>query len=148
MLAHRYLRSAKVLSFAAPPSLPVQLKKCGATGLNRSEAIRRLVELGAEGKEMSDDEDTDDPKEVERRAALRTNLDHIARSSAANALIADIYKLLVEKQILTQGDAVARLEKVSNAIMASDTGTSRAHAVAFIDIVRNVIAGDPERKPS
>ena len=100
---------------------------------------------------MSDDEDTDDPKEVERRAALRTNLDnldHIARSSAANALIADIYKLLVEKQILTQGDAVARLEKVSNAIMASDTGTSRAHAVAFIDIVRNVIAGDPERKPS
>jgi hypothetical protein len=30
----------------ARPSLPVQLKKCGATGLNRSEAIRRLVEFG------------------------------------------------------------------------------------------------------
>jgi hypothetical protein len=59
MLAHRYLRSAKVLSFAAPPSLPVQLKKCGATGLNRSEAIRRLVEAqgetigGLHGRERS-----------------------------------------------------------------------------------------------
>jgi hypothetical protein len=30
----------------ARPSLPVQLKECGATGLNRSEAIRRMVELG------------------------------------------------------------------------------------------------------
>jgi hypothetical protein len=66
---------------------------------------------------MSDD--------VERQAALSSNLDHIARSSAAIELIADIYKLLIEKQILTQGDAIARLEKVSNAVMASDTGTSR-----------------------
>jgi hypothetical protein len=67
---------------------------------------------------------------------------------AAIALFCDIYKLLVEKQVLTQGDAVARLEKVANAIMASDTGTSRAHAVVLIDIVRDGIAGDPKRKPS
>jgi hypothetical protein len=79
---------------------------------------------------------------------MSNDIDHIARSSAASELIADIYKLLIEKQILTQGDAIARLEKVSNAVMASDTGTSRAHAVAFIDIVRNVIAGESERKPS
>jgi hypothetical protein len=34
----------------ARPSLPVQLKKCDATGLDRSEAIRRLVELGVKAK--------------------------------------------------------------------------------------------------
>jgi hypothetical protein len=79
---------------------------------------------------------------------MNNDIDHIARSGAAVELIADIYKLLVEKQIITQGDAVARLDKVSNAIMASDTGTSRAHAVALVDIVRNALAGEPERKPS
>jgi hypothetical protein len=89
-----------------------------------------------------------DPKERERRAAFQTDLDHIARSSAANVLIADIYKLLIEKQILTQGDAIARLERVSNTVMASDTGTSRANAVTFIDIVRDAVAGESGRKPS
>jgi secreted Zn-dependent insulinase-like peptidase len=92
----------------------------------------------------------DDPKKFGEGLAKANEPDmtNNARSSACIELISDIYKLLIEKQILTQGDAVARLEKVSNAVMASDTGTSRAHAVTLIDIVRDGVAGERERKPS
>ena len=97
---------------------------------------------------MSDDDPAEYGRRLAEQSAAKLDLTSVAQSAAAIALFCDIYKLLVEKQVLTQGDAVARLEKVANAIMASDTGTSRAHAVVLIDIVRDGIAGDPKRKPS
>jgi hypothetical protein len=98
--------------------------------------------------------DKEDPEEYGRRRAeaaaeaVKPILISVAQSAAAVEMFTDIYKLLVEKQILTQGDAIARLEKASNAVMASDTGDTRAHAVALIDIVRNAVAGEPKREPS
>jgi hypothetical protein len=97
---------------------------------------------------MSDDDPAEYGRRLAEQSAAKLDLTSVAQSAAAIALFCDIYQLLVEKQVLTQGDAVSRLEKVSNAIMASDTGTSRAHAVALVDIVRNAIAGETERKPS
>jgi hypothetical protein len=85
-----------------------------------------------------------------RRAAAAKPIDTtaIAQTSAVTVLITNIYELLVEKQILTQGDAIARLEKVSREIMASDTAEARAHAVILVDNVRNGVAGESKRKPS
>lgn len=93
---------------------------------------------------------SDDPKEFGRTLAEanKPDLTNAALSGAVIELIADIYKLLVEKQILTQGDAIARLEKVSKAVMASDMGAVRAHAVVLIDTVRNSVAGESKREPS
>ena len=97
--------------------------------------------------------DGDDPAEHGRRlaeaSAAKLDPTSTAQAAAAVTMFADLYQLLVEKQILTQGDAIARLEKVSIAVMgASDTGAARAHAVTLIDIVRNSVAGEVERKPS
>ena len=91
-----------------------------------------------------------DPEEFGRKLAERSVIDTTgpAYGGAMVALIGDMYKLLVEKGILTQGDAIGRLEKVSNEVMASDAGTSRGLAVALIDIVRDTIANELNRKPS
>jgi hypothetical protein len=91
-----------------------------------------------------------DPEEFGRKLAERTPIDMTgpAYAGAMVALIDDVYKVLVEKGILTQGDAIARLEKVSNEVMASNTGSSSGLAVALIDIVRDTIANELDRKPS
>jgi hypothetical protein len=80
--------------------------------------------------------------------AVKPDLISVAQSAAAVVMFCDIYTLLVEKQILTQGDAVARLEKVSNAVMVSGPDDLRAHAVTLIDIVRNALADEPKRESS
>ena len=70
---------------------------------------------------MSDDDPAEYGRRLAEQSAAKLDPTSVAQSAAAIALFSDIYQLLVEKQVLTQGDAVSRLEKVSNAIMASDT---------------------------
>ena len=70
-----------------------------------------------------------------------------AQGGVIVALVADLYKLLVEKGVLTQGDAIARVEKLSHEIMIAG-GETRGLAVALIDIVRDTLANDLDRKPS
>jgi hypothetical protein len=71
-----------------------------------------------------------------------------ASHGAFVVLITDVYKALVEKGILSQGDMISRLEKLSAEVMTSDTAASRGLAVALIDIVRNTIANEQGRQPS
>ena len=63
-------------------------------------------------------------------------------------MITDVYKALVGKGILSQGDVISRLEKLSAEVMTSDTAASRGLAVALIDIVRNTTANEQGRQPS
>jgi RecJ-like exonuclease len=63
------------------------------------------------------------------------------------ALVSDIYKLLIEKGIISQGDAIARLDKLSKELMSATSGDVGL-AVALVDIVRNGIANELGRKPS
>ena len=61
-------------------------------------------------------------------------------------LAADIYKLLVERDVLTQGDAVARLERLSFEI--GQHRDNPGYAVMLIDVVRNSVANEQYRRPS
>jgi hypothetical protein len=63
------------------------------------------------------------------------------------ALVGDIYKLLIEKGIISQGDVIARLEKLSRELMGQ-TGGDVGLAVSLVDTVRDLIANELERKPS
>jgi hypothetical protein len=96
---------------------------------------------------MSDSEQ--DPAEYGRRlaeeAARRFDPVSHAQSGAAIALFGNLYRLLIEKQVVTQAEAVARLERLSNEIMSAPvTDDTRGLAVALIDIVRNGVAGEGE----
>jgi hypothetical protein len=93
---------------------------------------------------------TDDPEEFGRKLAERRAIDTTvpAQGGAMVVLISDIYKLLVEKGLITQGDAAARLERLSNEVMASGSEPSRGLSVALIDVVRDTIANEQGRKPS
>jgi hypothetical protein len=78
----------------------------------------------------------------------KPDLTGVVAAGAMVVLIGDIYRVLVEKGLLTQGDAISRLEKLSSEVMASDTAASRGLAVALIDTVRDTIANELGRKPS
>lgn len=62
------------------------------------------------------------------------------------ALFGDIYSVLVEKNLLTQGDAISRLEKLSQG--ASRVSANPGFATSLIDGVRDYVADELDRKPS
>lgn len=61
-------------------------------------------------------------------------------------LFADIYSVLIEKNLLTLGDATSRLEKLSQT--ASAQSANPGFAASLIDGVRDTIADELDRKPS
>jgi hypothetical protein len=67
----------------------------------------------------------------------------ITLTSVMVVLIADIYKTLVDRGILTQGDAIARLEHLSRDV--SKTAADPGLAVSLIDTVRDTIANELDR---
>ena len=70
----------------------------------------------------------------------------ITVSSVMLVLVADIYKVLVDRGLLTQGDAIARLERLSSDV--SKTAADPGLAVSLIDTVRDTIANELNRVPS
>jgi len=70
----------------------------------------------------------------------------ITVASVMVVLFADVYRLLVERGTLTQGDAIARLERLSRevAALADNAGL----AVSLVDTVRDTIANELDRRPS
>jgi hypothetical protein len=93
--------------------------------------------------------DKDDPAEYGRQLAARSRVDVTVPTGNAVmvALVGDIYKLLIEKGVISQGDAIARLEKLSKELMAGTSGDVGL-AVSLVDIVRDGIANELGRKPS
>lgn len=63
---------------------------------------------------------------------------------AQTAIFCELVRLLIERGILNQGDVIARYEALSAELMrqGSKEGTQLA------DIVRDLAAGEPERKRS
>ena len=61
-------------------------------------------------------------------------------------LVADIYKVLIDRDLLAQGDAIARLERLSRDV--SKTPADPGLAVSLIDTVRDTIANQLNRVPS
>ncbi|MGA2895157.1 MAG: hypothetical protein ABSE22_20015 [Xanthobacteraceae bacterium] len=72
----------------------------------------------------------------------------LARGGVSVLLIGEVLKILVEKGVLTEGEAMARLERLSAECMAAPTGASAGEAVSIIQIVRDMVAGEAHRKPS
>lgn len=79
--------------------------------------------------------------------------------SVSLILLGEMFKMLIEKDLLNEGDVIARLERVSVECGGSNTryishlpgtgiGTSAAEAVGQIQIVRDIVAGEVDRKPS
>jgi hypothetical protein len=106
----------------------------------------RLIALGIKnkGKAMT----TDDPERFGKLLVEKNprNTTIATMNGVIGSLLTDIYRLFVERGIITQGDAIARLERLSSdaSEMASDPGL----AVMLIDHVRNAIANEFDRKPS
>jgi len=73
--------------------------------------------------------DGDDPAEHGRRlaeaSAAKLDPTSTAQAAAAVTMFADLYQLLVEKQILTQGDAIARWKKCRSPLWAPQTQERR-----------------------
>ena len=61
-------------------------------------------------------------------------------------LVADIYKVLIDGGLIAQGDAIARLERLSRDV--SKTAADPGLAVSLIDTVRDTIANELNRVPS
>jgi hypothetical protein len=68
-----------------------------------------------------------------------------ARLFGANAMIVcELVRLLIEKGVLNQGDVIAAYEKLSRKMMEQ----GQKEAMQLADIVRDLAAGEQERKPS
>jgi len=72
----------------------------------------------------------------------------LARGGVSAVLIGEVLKILVEKGVLTEGEAIARLERISAECMVSPTDAAAGEAVGIIRIVRDMVAGEAQRKPS
>ncbi len=53
--------------------------------------------------------------------------------------------MLVDKGVLHQGQIIAKLDQLSRELMAQSLS---AGATEFIDVVRDMVVGDPQRRPS
>jgi hypothetical protein len=70
---------------------------------------------------------------------------HHQRDGAAALVIGTLLQMLVEKGVLHQGEVIAKLENLSRELMAQSLSTG---AMGFIDVVRDMVAGEARRKPS
>lgn len=92
---------------------------------------------------------TDDPAEfgrqlAEHNPAKPTNWANIG---VPLTLIGEVLKMLIEKDLLNQGTVINRLEGVMQQFM-SDEPAAANYAVGLIQIVRDIVAGELDRKPS
>jgi hypothetical protein len=92
----------------------------------------------------------DDPAEIGRKVAEANPQDaaKFASEAVAVILIGEVLKMLVEKGLLNEGEVITTLEKVSAEYMVSPTGEAAGKAVGFLNIVRDIVAGEVNRKPS
>jgi hypothetical protein len=67
------------------------------------------------------------------------------RDGATALVIGTVLQMLVEKGILHQGEVIAKLDQLSRELMAQSLS---AGATEFIDVVRDMVAGEPQRRPS
>lgn len=65
--------------------------------------------------------------------------------AAQLAVICEVLKALINKGILDQAEMVGRFEDLSQDLMRRQ---GAEHAVPIVDIVRNFVAGEPDRIPS
>jgi hypothetical protein len=74
--------------------------------------------------------------------------ERIAIVGVSAVLIGEIFKLLIEKGVLREGEAVDRLERLAADLMSTPTGKSAPEAVSIIQAVRDYVADEIGRKPS
>lgn len=87
-----------------------------------------------------------DPLRRERRHGRHRNLENSAPARRATALvIGTVLQMLVDKGVLHQGQIIAKLDQLSRELMAQSLS---AGATEFIDVVRDMVVGDPQRRPS
>lgn len=67
------------------------------------------------------------------------------RDGATALVIGTVLQMLVDKGVLHQGQIIAKLDQLSRELMAQSLS---AGATEFIDVVRDMVAGDPQRRPS
>ena len=72
----------------------------------------------------------------------------IARVGVNAVLVGEIFKLLIEKGVLREGEAVDRLERLAADLMSTPTGKNAPEAVSIIQAVRDYVADEIGRKPS
>ena len=72
----------------------------------------------------------------------------IAKIGASAVLIGEILRLLIEKGVLREVEAIDRLERIAAGCMASSDAQSVADQVVIIQSVRDYVAGELDRRPS
>ena len=66
-------------------------------------------------------------------------------SAAHLAVLCEVIGALIENNVLNQSDMIARLERLSSSLM---TKQGAEYAAPIVDIVRDYVAGEQDRKPS
>jgi hypothetical protein len=89
----------------------------------------------------------DDPFEFGRKLAEQTppHPERWALDAAPFTVLGEVLALLVEKNVLNEGDVIARLEST---MMQIGKQPGAAYAVAMIQALRDRVANELDRKPS
>jgi hypothetical protein len=70
---------------------------------------------------------------------------HHQHDGAAALVIGTLLQMLIEKGVLHRGEVIGKLEGLSRELMAQSLSTG---AMGFIDVCRDMVAGEVRRKPS